>query len=71
MHMIGIFVIIGAIIAAVWFVQGSGRTHTDKAWPRVEWSSPRSPALDLLEKRYARGEIDRKEYLEKKSDLAK
>ena len=28
-----------------------------------------SPALDILEQRYARGEIGRDEYLQKKSDL--
>ena len=30
----------------------------------------RSAALDLLEARYARGEIEREEYLQKKQDLA-
>jgi putative membrane protein len=30
---------------------------------------PRSLALDLLEQRYARGEIGRDEYLEKRKDL--
>ncbi len=29
----------------------------------------RSAALDMLEQRYARGEIQREEYLEKKKDL--
>ena len=29
-----------------------------------------SPALDVLEERYARGEIGRDEYLEKKGDLS-
>ena len=29
----------------------------------------RSPGLDVLEERYARGEIDREEYLQKKRDL--
>jgi len=29
----------------------------------------RSPALDILEERYARGEIQRDEYLQKKKDI--
>jgi len=29
-----------------------------------------SPGLDVLEERYARGEIDRDEYLQKKKDLS-
>lgn len=32
-------------------------------------SGHRSPALALLEERYAKGEIDRAEYLQKKRDL--
>jgi len=34
-----------------------------------EGSAGRSPGLDVLEERYARGEIDRTEYLQKKHDL--
>jgi putative membrane protein len=30
----------------------------------------RSPALDVLEERYARGEINRDEYLQKKTDIS-
>jgi putative membrane protein len=30
----------------------------------------RSPGLDVLEERYARGEINRDEYLQKKRDMA-
>jgi putative membrane protein len=30
----------------------------------------RSPGLDVLEERYARGEINRDEYLQKKRDIA-
>ena len=30
---------------------------------------PHRPGLDVLEQRYAKGEIDREEYLQKKQDL--
>ena len=33
-------------------------------------TSPRSSGLDVLEQRYARGEINRDEYLQKKNDIA-
>jgi putative membrane protein len=33
------------------------------------WGRGRSDALDVLESRYARGEIQRDEYLQKKHDL--
>ena len=36
---------------------------------RREGPTGRSPGLDVLEERYARGEIDRTEYLQKKHDL--
>jgi putative membrane protein len=34
-----------------------------------ERPSPRSPGLDALEERYARGEIQREEFLQKKTDI--
>lgn len=71
MHLIGIVILIAAIIVAVWIAHGTGPAHTSNTWPHIEWGSPRSPALDLLEQRYARGEISREEYLAKKRDLTK
>lgn len=50
------FLVLIAVLLAVLFARGSHRP-------------PRSPALDLLEQRYAKGEIGRDEYLEKKRDL--
>ena len=52
--------ILVGIIGALWFF-GSlpktiGRAHRSTAW-------------ELLEERYARGEINREEYLQKKRDL--
>jgi putative membrane protein len=53
-------VILGLIIAGVvWFV----RSQTGDQRPR------HSTGLELLEERYARGEIDREEYLPKKRDI--
>jgi putative membrane protein len=67
MHIIGLFILVLLIAAAVWFVNNAKRN--DDGWPRIEWGSSRSHALELLEERYARGEITREEYLQKKRDL--
>jgi putative membrane protein len=59
------FVILAMIIAgAVWFARsqplaGSQRGSLEQ----------RFPALEALEERYARGEISREEYLQKKRDI--
>lgn len=63
-HMVIWIVILAAIVAGiVWLVRTlappAGRGH----------SAPRSGGLALLEERYARGEINREEYLQKKGDL--
>ncbi len=61
-HMIFWIVILGAVIAAViWFVRTPG---TYRSFLR------RSSGLDVLEERYARGEINREEYLQKKQDIS-
>jgi putative membrane protein len=60
------FVILFAIVAlVVWLVRsltGAGM-HQHLPPPR------RSSGLDVLEERYARGEINRDEYLQKKKDI--
>lgn len=59
------FLILALLIAAaVWFVRRSDRSVAE-----LPPSGRHSSALDLLEERYARGEIDRDEYLQKKRDL--
>ena len=58
-------VILALVIAAVvWFVRAM--THPGHQLPIV---GRRSSGLDVLEERYARGEIKRDEYLEKKHDI--
>jgi len=58
-----LFLLIVIIAAGVWIVRSfipKGASH-----PTVR----SSPGLHVLEERYARGEINRDEYLEKKRDL--
>lgn len=56
-----IVIIIGIIFLVKWLV-GQGRPEGMTA-PREESS------LDILKKRYARGEIDKREFEQKKKDL--
>jgi len=56
-------VILAIIIAgAVWFV----RSQTNNRQPSA---GRRSPGLEVLEERYARGEISREDYLQKRRDI--
>jgi len=55
-------VLLGA--GAVWFM----RSQTSGGLGRQAVAA-RSGGLDLLEQRYARGEVNREEYLQKKGDL--
>ena len=52
------------VVASVWFLR-----RFAPAGPH-RMGGPRSGGLDVLEQRYARGEINREEYLEKKRDIA-
>jgi len=57
-------VILALIIAGVvWFVRSQPLAGSQRSLER------RSPALEALEERYARGEINREEYLRKKRDI--
>lgn len=53
--------LIGAVIILVRFLRGGGGRRGS--------GNQRSPGLDVLEERYAQGEIDRGEYLQKKRDI--
>jgi putative membrane protein len=60
-----LLLLIAIVGLVVWLVRPSGRTS------ELPPGLPRRPSgLDILEERYARGEIDRDEYLRKKQDLA-
>ena len=63
-HIIVWIVILVAIIAlVVWLVRAVASPAVHHLPPR------RSTGLDVLEERYARGEINRDEYLQKKKDI--
>lgn len=59
-----LLVLVAVVVAVIWLIRsisGAGRQEPFR---------PRRPGgLDILEERYARGEIERDEYLQKKRDL--
>lgn len=56
-----ILVIVGIVLLVVWLVRRSGIG---------EKSRSEESALEILKKRYARGEISKEEYEEKKRDIS-
>jgi putative membrane protein len=52
------------IIAFIQWLVGQSCKNPDVSWKKAE----KSP-LDILKERYARGEIDKKEFEEKKKDI--
>lgn len=62
--LLGPIILIAVIVGVVWFVRNKS------AQGRQTPSARRLHGLDVLEERYARGEISRDEYLEKKRDIA-
>lgn len=66
LHMIIWLLILALLIAAiVWFA----RTMTQRSSETPQAAARRPPGLDILEERYARGEINRDEYLQKRRDI--
>jgi putative membrane protein len=63
-HFVGPLLFWGLIIAAIVFVVR--RT----LWRETSIAGHRGAGLEVLEQRYARGEIGRDEYLQKKADIA-
>jgi putative membrane protein len=56
-----LLILAGVIAGLVWFVRS--QQYSQRSPER------RSTALDVLEERYARGEITKEEYLQKKRDI--
>jgi putative membrane protein len=63
LHLVVSVVILVAVVAFVTWLVRSVAAPSHYAAPR------RSPGLDALEERYARGEIGRDEYLQKRKDI--
>lgn len=65
MMIFGVIVLIAIIALVVWLVRSVATPAAHQLPPRERQSA----GLDVLEERYARGEIKRDEYLEKKRDI--
>jgi putative membrane protein len=59
---LGLLMMVILVMALVWAIRAAIGHGSSPA-------EPPSKALDLLDERFARGEIDREEYLAKKADL--
>ncbi|MDD2785756.1 MAG: SHOCT domain-containing protein [Patescibacteria group bacterium] len=60
------------IVVAIIAIVRSSRAHRFDYWHRMQdGDGSSSKALDILDERYAKGEIGKEEYEAKKSDIAK
>ena len=57
------------IAALVWRLVRGGRESADREARTGAAGASRESPLEVLEHRYARGEVDREEYLQKRDDL--
>lgn len=57
------------LVLIIWLIVHFARSRPVMAPGAPGASAARSAALDILEQRYARGEIQRDEYLQKKRDM--
>jgi putative membrane protein len=60
------------LVLIVWLIVEPTRRHEDRPAPPA-WAPPPSwpDARALLDERYARGEIERQEYLQRREDLSR
>lgn len=65
---IWLVILIAIVALVVWLVRAAGPSGVHSL-PSHQ-PPQRSAGLDVLEERYARGEINREEYLQKKKDMA-
>jgi putative membrane protein len=60
-----IAVVVAIIYVVKWLKHGKYLEHHNQKWP---WCKSTS-AMDILKERYAKGEIDKKEFEERKKEL--
>ena len=63
MFVFWILLVLALVVLMAWFIRGLPSSSGSDA------AKPSSDARAILEQRYAKGEIDREEYLEKLKDL--
>ena len=75
-HDLFLLLIVVAVILGIYFLVRGIPRAPQRPWaepgPRPHWGrhqGPRNPAVDELDLRYARGELDRAEFLQRRADL--
>lgn len=68
-HWLFVFLIVVAIVAGVWLIVRLWMTRPHTPGWRSGPPPPPNPALTELDLRYARGEIGREEFLQRRADL--
>jgi len=71
-HWLFVFLIVVAIVAGIWLIVRlwMTRPHAPSAgWRPGGPPPPPNPAISELDLRYARGEVGREEYLQRRADL--